>query len=367
MRNAPVNWSEGMFLRPHHFQAADRYLAELVSTQNLFDHPYGYGIHGINISTEALAAGVLEIRGLRARWKDGSIISQGESQVDRIELAKRIDLRALGNTPLTVYLALAKVQEGRSNVATHEPTPQHRFVAVKLETDDDAAGGNRQDVSLRRLNLNYMFSTEELGGYETIPVVRLIRDPADESQFRIDPTYFPPLLSIQSWPELAALMRAIYDLMGSRNQSLASMINEKSITLSSQSPGDLEKMLLLDALNEGLGELTCLAFASGVHPLVAYTSLCRIVGKCSIFGERLVIESVPKYNHEDLATIFRWAMERIRKLIMSVKEDECEQRYFVGPVAACTLTWNRSGSVPNGIGTLVSIQSPSEKTSAIAS
>ncbi len=75
----------------------------------------------------------------------------------------------------------------------------------------------------------------------------------------------------------------------------------------SQSPGDLEKMLLLDAHNEGLGRTDLPGFCFGrVHPLVAYTSLCRIVGKCSIFGERLVIESVPKYNHEDLATIFRW-------------------------------------------------------------
>src|SRR5262245_34951337 len=28
MQNAPVNWYEGLFLRPHDFQAADRYWAE---------------------------------------------------------------------------------------------------------------------------------------------------------------------------------------------------------------------------------------------------------------------------------------------------------------------------------------------------
>ncbi len=179
--------------------------------------------------------------------------------------------------------------------------------------------------------------------------MRLVKDPTDESVFRIDPTYFPPCLSVQSWPELAAIMRAIYDLLCSRNQVVAGMISEKKITLSSQSPGDLEKMLLLHGLNESIGELTCLAFAASVHPLVAYTALCRIVGLFSIFGERLAIESVPRYNHEDLATIFRWAMERIRKLIMAVKEDECEQRYFVGAGRVCTSIWNRSGSGRMGL------------------
>ncbi len=330
MRNAPINWSEGMFLHPHHFQAADRYWAELTSTQALFDHPYGYGVHGLSISPEALSNGTLEIRGLRARWKDGTVISQPENHVDRIEIAKRVDMRALGNAPLTVYLALASVHEGKANVAIGGPTAHQRYNEVRLEADDESAGGNRQELKYKRLSVNFLFSTDDLSGYETIPIARLVRDPADESQFRIDPLYFPPCLSIQAWPDLAGVMRAIFDLMGSRNQTLASMIQEKGITLSSHSPGDLEKVMLLHLLNEGIGELSCLAFAAGVHPLVAYTSLCRIVGQCSLFGERMTIEAVPKYNHEDLATIFRWALERIRKLIMSVKEDECEQRYFVG-------------------------------------
>lgn len=330
MRNAPVNWSEGMFLRPHHFQAADRFWAEFIGTHTLFDHPFGYGVQGLSISPEALSNGTLEIRGLRARWQDGTVISQPDNHVDRIELGKRVDLRALGNAPLTVYIGLAGLQEGRSNVAIGAADPQRRFLEAQTESDDEAAGGNRQEVSLRRLNVNFLLSTDDLSGYETIPIVRLMKDPADESHFRVDPSYFPPCLSIQAWPELAGVMRAIYDFMGGRNQTLSTLIHEKGITLSSQSPGDLEKVMLLHTLNEGIGELTCLAFTGGVHPLVAYTALCRLVGKCSLFGERMLIDVVPKYNHEDLATIFRWALERIRKLIMSVKEDECEQRYFVG-------------------------------------
>src|SRR6476469_8516675 len=44
MRNLPVFWHEGMFLRPQHFQAADRYWSELAEVSQQLDHPYYYGL-----------------------------------------------------------------------------------------------------------------------------------------------------------------------------------------------------------------------------------------------------------------------------------------------------------------------------------
>ncbi len=329
MRNPAVNWCEGMFLRPHHFQAAERHFDELMSLNNHFNNPYAYGLQKVTISAEALANGSLEFGGLRARWKDGTIIAQDDNHIERVELAERLDLAKIGNNPVTAYLAIPALQEGQANVG-RAPGGTSRYVEFRRPASDESIGGNQQEISLRNLNFRVLFSHEELSGFETIPIARLVKSPADDGHFLIDSNYFPPSMTIQSWPELAGVVRAIYDVIGSRIQSLSEVVREKSITLSSQSQGDLEKVLLLHALNEASGELSCLAFAAGVHPLVAYTALCRIVGRCSIFGPGLTLDKVPKYDHEDLATIFRWALERIRKLIYSVKGDEYEQRYFQG-------------------------------------
>jgi len=330
MRNPAVNWSEGMFLRPHHFQAAERYWDELV-TQNInFSSPYAYGLQKVIISAEALANGSLEFGGLRARWKDGTIIAQDENHVERVELKERLDPATVGPEPVTAYLALPNLQEGQPNVAMNSSSGTQRYTEFRRAADDESVGGNRQEIALRTLNYRILFSHEELSGFDTIPIARLVKSETEDGQFLIDSSYFPPSMTIQSWPELAGIVRAIYDVIGSRIQSLGEIIQSKSISLSSQSQGDLEKILLLNTLNEAYGELSCLAFAAGVHPLVAYTALCRIVGKCSIFGPGLTIDKVPKYDHEDLATIFKWALEAIRKLVFSVKEDEYEQRYFVG-------------------------------------
>lgn len=330
MRNPAVNWAEGMFLRPHHFQAADRFWEEVVSHNVSFSSPYAYGIQRVTISATALANGSLEFGSLRARWKDGTIIAQEDNHVERVELKERLDVAALGNQPVTAYLAIPILQEGQANVAINASGGLQRYVEFRRSTDDESVGGNRQEIALKRLNYRVLFSHEELSGFELLPIARLVKSDADDGHYLLDSNYFPPAMSLQAWPELAGVVRAIYDVIGSRIQSLSDIVRDKNISLSSQSQGDLEKILLLNALNEASGELSCLAFAAGVHPLYAYTALCRIVGKCSIFGPSLTIDKVPKYDHEDLATIFKWALERIRKLIFSVKEDEYEQRYFVG-------------------------------------
>ena len=49
MQNPSVHWFEGMFLRPQHFQAADRYWSEAIHLGQSWDHAYGYGIQAIEI------------------------------------------------------------------------------------------------------------------------------------------------------------------------------------------------------------------------------------------------------------------------------------------------------------------------------
>jgi type VI secretion system protein ImpJ len=82
-------------------------------------------------------------------------------------------------------------------------------------------------------------------------------------------------------------------------------------------------------MNEAFAELSCIAFAM-VHPMVAYRALCRMVGRCSIFGPEKIAQVPPPYDHDDLYRVFRWADIEIRRLINSIREDEYVQRYFAG-------------------------------------
>ena len=73
MRNQQVNWLEGLFLRPQHFQSAERYWHEIIALSSRFDRGYNYGIHRLEVNTEALENQVIEVVRCEARTQLGSI------------------------------------------------------------------------------------------------------------------------------------------------------------------------------------------------------------------------------------------------------------------------------------------------------
>ncbi len=328
MQYLPVHWSEGMFLRPHHFQAAERYWTELTATSQQWDNPYSYGLRSIDISQEAIANHQVEVKTCHARMKDGSVIAldagQGPGRVDLKEAFEQ-------HSEVTVYLAVPNLALGRANVGAGETAGQQRYISTSLSLPDESVGGNDQEIDLRDWNVRLALSTQELSGYEVLPIAQIKRASEAESTPTLDDDYIPPVLALDAWAPLGLdIVRAIYDIVGEKIDVLSQRVVERRVTLASQEPGDLEDLMMLSALNEAYGSLRPLAFASGVHPFVAYAELCRIVGMLSVFGDDRRTPGIPTYDHDDLARIFKWIKLHIEQLIGGRKKLEYEQRHFVG-------------------------------------
>jgi type VI secretion system protein ImpJ len=132
MRYLPVHWSEGMFLRPQHFQAADRSWNEKVATAVTALDPCSYGIVRLEINATALASRQLDVRACQARMRDGTLVwlEVGETP-DRVSLQGATDEIAklsahLEEAMLTVdtvrvYLAVPRFDPVGSNVSPPGP------------------------------------------------------------------------------------------------------------------------------------------------------------------------------------------------------------------------------------------------------
>lgn len=342
MRNLPVHWFEGLFLRPQHFQAADRYWTELCQTSEQWDHPYEYGVRAIEFSKEALANQQFQVHTLHARMRDGTLVSlEAGSEPDRVDLKdaflnqadRQVDLQeAFANQSVVrVFLAVPKLQLGRANVGRTGDGERTRYLEFESPTQDESAGGGDQMVQVKALNARLLLSTQDLSGYELLPIAQVRRASEEVAVPRIDPEYFPPTLAIEAWPELGRdIVRAIYDIIGQKIEVLSQQIVNRGIGLDSRDAGDMDRILMLQQLNVGFCTLAVLAFAQGVHPFVAYTELCRIVGQLSIFDRDRRAKDIPAYDHDDLARIFQLIRARIEQLINSVRDYEFQQRYFVG-------------------------------------
>lgn len=327
MRHLPIHWSEGLFLRPQHFQAADRHWSELIRTSEKWDHPYNYGILSLSISPEAVANNQLEISACAVRLKDGTVLMRESGQeFDRVDLRPAFD----DSATVQVFLGVPMLRMGDANVGSGPEAGRSRFLETSQAVQDETAGGNDQELSFKSLNAQVLLSTQDTAGYELVPVARIQRGASAEAKAQIDENYFPPMLSIDAWPQLKiGVIRAIYDLIGRKIELFAQQIESRGITLAVHQPGDLEKLLKLAVLNEAEAGLKCLSFAQGTHPFTAYLELCRIVGKLAIFGDARRIRDIPAYDHDDLARIFRW-MRRQIELLLGEDDKVSLPRYFKG-------------------------------------
>jgi type VI secretion system protein ImpJ len=347
MRYPPVNWSEGMFLLPHHFQAAEKHVHELVQTSDRWDHAYNYGLKRIEISQEAIGNFQFQINHCHARLRDGTlIIINPEQDLDRAEMKESMqelegalksvaaDLKnSLQLEPLVrVYLGVPKFKMGASNVKSEwQENGKQRFSEVKRQLLEETRGGNEQEVALKTLNVRLLLSTDDLAGYELIPIAQVHRSDERSVHPRLDVRYIPPLIDCECWPPLGRdIIRAIFDIIGKKIEVLATQIKTRGINWGSTTPGDVDRVMMLSQLNETYATLTMLAFAQGVHPYLAYTELCRIVGKLSIFSKERRVDEIPHYDHDDLGRIFYWVKERIIALLDMIKDFEFEMQKFVG-------------------------------------
>lgn len=342
MRNLPVNWHEGLFLRPQQFQAAERHWGELQATSERWDHPYNFGLVSVEFSKDAVANYKFQVHRLCARLRDGTLVDIGaDREPDRVDLKESllgakdavVGLEAAfeKESVVRVVLAVPRLSVGRRNLSREGSKEVSRYIEISAPMQDENEGGNDQDVSLRALNVKFMLSTDDLSGYETIPIAQVRRSGEGEVAPQVDADYVPPVVSIDAWPGLGRdIVRGCFDLVSRKAEVLGQQIVNRGVGLDSQHPGDLERILMLAELNRGRSVLGVLATAHGVHPLVAYTEMCRLVGQLALFGPGRQAPDLPSYDHENLGPIFRHVLNQVSELIYAVRDYEFQQRYFVG-------------------------------------
>ena len=181
------------------------------------------------------------------------------------------------------------------------------------------------------LDMRLLLSTQDMAGYEVLPLAQIQRAAEQEAAPAIDDNYFPPMLAIDAWPALGRdVVRAIYDILGKKIEVLSEQVVNRGISLVSQEPGDLDRLFMLNELNAAYSVLQVLAFAGGIHPLWAYTEFAGWWDGCRSSAKQRRPPEIPHYDHDDLATIFHQIKDWIILLLGRVRDYEYEQRFFIG-------------------------------------
>lgn len=329
MASHAVHWFEGMFLRPHHFQASHRYLTDLGRRNHSWDVPYNWGLRSIDIDHEALANHRLVIHSLQARLRDGTpVIIPRDGVLAPLDLRRAV--QAKDTRDFTVFLAVPALYPGRRNIAP-ERQAEMRYYEETPECEDENSGGNPQPVPMRVLNFQLVVGERQPAGYEAIPVARLERSAHADARPQLDLSFIPPLLACDAWKPLAdGILRALGERLDKKIDWLVQQITTQGITFDRQAPGDALVLKQLQQLNEAVCVLHVLRAAPGVHPLTAYLELSRIVGQLAIFGATRRPPDLPHYDHDNLGACFTALKQHLDTQLDIVVEPEYKERPFLG-------------------------------------
>ncbi len=326
-----VHWHEGMFLLPQHLQAATRHGAHLAQLSDRWNLHYLWGLRAIELDEDALANARVVVRALKARLRDGTLVSVPEDgNLPALDLKNAFNDRVKN---VRVYLGIPVPQVGRANAAPAGSADGVRYNVELQEVEDENTGQNPRAVHFRRLNLRLLLSTQDLAGYEVLPVAQITKSDRAEATPELDLAYIPPVLACDAWKPLAAgILEKITDRVGKILEQQAGQVVSRGVSLESHAQGDRLLIERLRALNEADALLNVLVFAQGVHPLTTYLELCRLVGQLSVFSRQIGprTKRLPPYDHDDLGRCFYEVKNYLDTILDDMGPPEYQERPFIG-------------------------------------
>ena len=150
----------------------------------------------IDISQDAIGNFQFQINHCHARLRDGTLVIINPEQDVDLRRDQRIDAGVGGalksvaadlkaslqvEPVVRVYLGVPKLKMVCLNVRSEwQENGKQRFSEMKRQILEETRGGNEQEIAVKTLNVRLLLSTDDLAGYELIPIAQVHR--ADEAR-----------------------------------------------------------------------------------------------------------------------------------------------------------------------------------------
>lgn len=308
-----VIWSEGLFLRPQHFQQQERFVESYVEgrTSGLQNHSWGFS--ELTLDRDQLGIGKFSIATAKGVFPDGTPfnIPEDTSPPAPLDITDK-------DRDSRVYLALPVRQVGALDVkAPGDDEGLGRYVTKEYEARDTAVEGN-STVLMRvgELRLRLLTDNDERAEYACLAVGSVIETKVDK-QVVLDEEFVPPMLDCTLSAPVSGFLNELKGLLHHRGEALAGRVS----TSGRGGAADIADFLLLQAVNQYEPVIAHLSKLNGLHPETLYRLLISIAGHLSTFtsANKRAPEFEP-YNHNDLKTTFAPVERVLRECLGTVLE-----------------------------------------------
>jgi type VI secretion system protein ImpJ len=311
--NDRVVWSEGMFLRPQHFQQNDRFLISHINASSHGLQCYRWGFQKLEIDQELLKVGKLALTKCKGILADGFPFSLTDKQLV-------LDIPE-GNQDVTVFLCLPiSRSDTREYSDNKEELHIRNDITSRQVRDNTDEAGEPIELQVAEPRFHLAINNEELDAFQTLAVAQVIQVGSDRN-ILISEDFIPASLDCNAQPLLRGYITEIEGMLHQRAGSLAGQVSGAGRTST-----EISDFLLLQAINRIEPLIHHLTSVPDLHPEELYKCLIQVAGELATFTtkERRPA-SLEEYKHDALKETFDQVMNGLRQSLSAVLEQAATQ------------------------------------------
>ncbi len=312
-----VAWSEGMFLRPQHFQAQDRHADARLDARIAGVRPWPWGLTELVIDDDVATLGKFAIQRAVGVMPDGTPFAIP----DDIPPPPPLDIPDDARDAL-ISLTLPAAQPGAVQFREADAgSLDARYLVDDTEVADSFSSDRTSEpVGLARPNLRFGITRDQTYGRVTLGLVR-VRE-VQNKRVMLDDRYIPSTLDIAA---AARLRGGLSDIAGRAGQR-AGELALRAVEATDGGSDTFAGFLLLQALNRWLPVLDHLQYLPMVHPERLFEALTSMAGELAtlIRPERRA-PPLPRYDHVDPQQCFDPVFDLLQSMLSAVFERSAVQ------------------------------------------
>ena len=305
-----VAWREGQFLRPQHFQQADRAVDWRLNLRAGLLRPYAWGLAELVIDEDLASLGKFAIIRARGTLPDGTAFAIPDELPPPPPLDVPEDTR-----DAIVYLTLPAAQPGAQEFDEAESAGiEIRYLVAESEVPDNfSSDRTAEPIELARPNLRFGITRDQTYGRVLCGLAQLRELQAKRLMF--DDRYVPPVQDIAAARQLK---NGLVDILG-RCEQRAEELALRAVEATDGGAETFASFLLLQALNRWVPVLRHLDSLPDLHPERMFEALASLAGEiATLIKPERKAPALPPYAHEDLRGCFGPLFDLLQSMLSAV-------------------------------------------------
>lgn len=310
-RENKVIWSEGLFIKPAHFQQSGRYTESYINKRCESSEAYGWGFDELSLDRQLLQHGKIAIKTAKGVMPDGTPfnIPDDDPAPAPIEMAE-------GAINKQVYLCLPLRSTEMEVFFENSESALQRYNAKSIDVNDvTSSSHSNTTLYVGGLRFSLLQEDDKRTEYSCLSVAHVVECSKDKI-INLEDEHIAPSINCRNSSNIQHLLKNTLGLLQQRSTELAGRISASAA--GTGGVAEVEDFLSLQVINRYTQLLNHLESLPRLHPEQAYQHLLMLTGELCTFSEKRVMPAVAPYKHDELKNSFAPLDQLLRESLSSL-------------------------------------------------